>query len=228
MNLAYVEKETKTKKTLTTTKKWKVYSWHTVAKEDSLHLSLQFPNKGHFYIDNLIIKEIPIIRKKIASIKDKRKTKVVEAIDNGDFEQGYTHWNNFGTQQGEEVKFQLNKETPYEGGSAMRVDVIKLGANYWDIQSVKKIHVKKNNRYYVSFYSKSKNKNNDIKVQIQDKNGDIYFPFEFLTTKTDEWEKHEFEFTAVTNNLFFAFHHVSKGLMEYDNISIQKISKKIK
>ncbi len=216
-----VQNKTFTQKIFTLSNKWKVYTWQFIAKEDKLQFSMHFLRKGTFYIDNLIVKEVKRVRKRIWKNSSNRKIKKADVIANGNFEQDLSDWFNLSIDHGE-VIYKLNTQTPNEGKNAMSVEVIKLGANPWSIQSVKKINVKKNKRYLATFYAKADSKNKLVKAQIQDLASEIYLPFEF-TTNTDDWEKHEFEFTAGSNNMNFIFHHMNLGTIEYDNINIQMI-----
>ncbi len=220
-----VQKETYTRKIFAMSNKWEVYSWHFMAKEDDLQLSIQFTQKGTFSIDNLIIKEIKTVKKKIKSIKEDRKTKDVNVITNGKFEKGYDNWDNM-TENGGEAQFDFNIETPNEGKKSMRAEITKLGANPWDIQTKRNLNVKNNNRYLVTFYAKAIDEKKLIKVQIEDHEQEIYLEFEFVTNTG--WEKHEFEFTSYSDSMTFNIHHISLGTIEYDNINIQKIKKKRK
>ncbi len=242
-----IQNKTYTPKTFTLTNQWIEYIWQFTAKENNLQISMQFPQKGTFFVDNLIIKEARRFKKtkinksfrpkpsisstnsrntssnKSSSKKSSSTGSSSNNIYNGDFEIGYEGWNNI-SEEGGQTEYKFNSQTPHGGKKAMRVVVMQFGQNPWSIQSIKSINVKKNKRYRVSFYAKAGGRNKKAKVQIQDHPKKIYLPFEFATSTS--WQKYEFEFNADSDTMELTLQHISSGIMEYDDISIQMIGKK--
>ncbi len=215
-----IQNKTFTPKTFFLDSDWNNYSWQFTAKENDLQLAMQFTQKGTFYIDNIVILETKKGKGILALTKKSKGKKIIE---NGNFEQGYNGWMNM-TDGGGKVEYKLNTTKPFEGRNSMQVMVMRFGNNTWDIQSVSKINVKKGRQYKVTFYSRAGGRNKRVKAQIQDNPKKIYHAFEFKTE--DAWQKHEFEFTAESDTMELTFQHISTGIVEYDNISIEPMGKK--
>ncbi len=236
-----VQNNTQLHKDLELTNKWNNYSWEFNAKENNLELALQFIQEGTFFVDNIIIKEIKKGKSPLAAKKNKinkgykksnntskstytskSSTKTSTIIENGNFESGLSNWVNE-QYNGSYAKFSLNKRSPYAGKNCLRVMTSKFGSNHWDIQSVKKINVKRNKSYKLQFYAKANGSGKKVKVQIQDNPNKIYLVKEFSINKN--WQKYEWSFTAETNTMEVTFQHISKGTMDFDNISFTSISR---
>ncbi len=209
------------------TKQWKQYTWRLTAKEDDLTLALHFTERGKYYVDYIVVKEV---RKNKAKLSPTAKTSINATatrsnavIQNGDFESEFLNWTNM-AEGGSHAVYSINKETPYEGTGSMHVAVKKLGGKEWDVQSTKDINVKKNKRYKLSFYAKSSGGENRVRVQIQNNLEQIYESRTFAIR--DTWSLHEWEFPAKSSAMQYSFLFFSLGTFEFDNIEIKQIKKK--
>ena len=228
---------------LTLSNQWENYAWEFIAKENNLVFSIQYIEAGTFFVDNVSIKEIRSKKGSTTAAKSFKSTKRPTTtssrpiystnntstaainngiIQNGDFESGMSNWNNE-QYNGGVAKFSLNTKSAYSGTNSYRVTTTKFGPNPWDVQSVKKINVRKGKSYKLTFYAKANGTNKKVKVQIQDNTNKAYLPKTFAITS--KWQKFEWSFTAETNTMELSFQHISKGTMDFDNISFEPIAK---
>lgn len=223
---AQLQNTTYTGREFQLTDEWKLYTWESEAKEDDLALAFHFLGKGAYYIDNVVVEKLrKNNNKKPSSNKSASKSsssKSTSMIDNGGFEDGFADWTNVVEGKGK-ADFKLNRRSPYQGESSMKVTLLKPGENPWDVQSLKEINVKKNKTYRLTFYARSVG-NKKVKVQVQDDSKKIYKSNTF--NAGFEWEKFSWDFTAVSSEMQLAIHHIGLGTVEYDSIEIEQIKKK--
>lgn len=223
---AQLQNTTYTGREFQLTDEWKLYTWESKAKEDDLALAFHFLGKGTYYIDNIVVEKLrKNNNKKPSSNNASNKysgSKSTTMIGNGGFEDGFADWVNV-TDGGGKADFKLNRRSPYEGESSMKVTLLKPGKNQWDVQSFKEINVKKNKTYKLTFYARSVG-NKKVKVQVQDDFKKIYKSTTF--NAGFEWEKFSWDFKAGSSQMQLAIHHIGLGTVEYDSIKIEQIKKK--
>lgn len=201
--------------------KWEEYTWVTQAEENNLSLAFHFLGKGYYYIDNVSVKRVrkgSLVSKPGVS-KNVNSEINSDFITNGGFEEGFEGWVNLSEGKGKAL-YKLYRKKAYEGRLSMKVNVLRLGVNPWDVQSIKELSLKKNKKYRIRFYAKSLGEKT-IKVQIQDEDKKIYLVNEFETGF--EWQQYAWVFTAESSNMKLAIHHVNRGTVEFDSFIIEQI-----
>ncbi len=219
---AQLQNTTYTGREFQLTDEWKLYTWESEAKESDLALAFHFLGKGTYSIDDIVIEKLTKNNSKKPSSNKSSGSKSTSMIDNGGFEEGFADWTNVVDGEGK-ADFKLNRRSPYQGESSMKVTLLKPGKNLWDVQSLKEINVKKNKTYRLTFYARSVG-NKKVKVQVQDDSKKIYKSTTF--NAGFEWEKFSWDFTAVSSEMQLAIHHIGLGTVEYDSIKIEQIKKK--
>lgn len=213
-----VQKTTYTSNDYELSTDWKEYQWSFDAKEDDLQLALHFFMEGVFYIDGISIESSGGGAGNSATAAASGPKKGLNLMSNGNFENGYDGWTNL-ADNGANAVYTINDQDAKEGGKGMRTLILALGANPWDAQSLYTFPSIKNQKYKLTFYAKSNGKNKKLRVQFQ-KN--TYTPKDFIIN--DDWKKYEWVIGAKEHDLMFAFHWITPGLFEVDDIQIVQIS----
>lgn len=207
-----VQKTTYTSTDISLTTEWKNYTWNFKAKEDDLELAFQYFEKGIFNIDDVEITEF--IDKDGGNL-----------VYNGSLEKGMEGWINI-IDNGANAVYTINKDTPFEGKNSLRVLVLRLGENTWDISSINNFPSKRGTKYKLTFMAKGNTSGKKLKAQVQHNDRRIYIPKDFVLT--DKWEKYTWVFRARIDDMQIAFQYLSSGLYEIDNLSILPMTKKKK
>ncbi len=211
-----VQNKTYTSIDFEATTEWKEYTWNFEAKEDDLELALHFFEKNTFFIDHITLSQ--------ESNKNKSSA-TTNMIPNGDLENGDEGWINI-IDNGAKAIYSINEDSPYAGKKSLRVLVLSLGANTWDIQSINNFASAKGQKYRLTFMAKASKPSKKIKAQIQHNDKKIYIPKDYILTT--EWKKYEWVFSAQANDMEIAFQYLSTGLYEIDSLSITPVTKKKK
>lgn len=200
---------------------WEEYTYVLEAKESGLALGFHFLEKGFYYIDNIKVRRIKNkVRKAKAQISDdKSYDKKSPYLQNGHFEGGFEGWVNLSGGGGKAI-YKLNRKTAYQGRLSMKVNVLKTGKNPWDIQSVKGLNLKKNRKYRLKFNAKSLGAK-VVSIQIQDLDKDIFLTKKFNTGL--DWQQYNWDFDAESSNMKLVIHHISQGVVEFDNFVIELV-----
>ncbi|WP_299129107.1 carbohydrate binding domain-containing protein [uncultured Winogradskyella sp.] len=209
-----VQNTTYTSIDLELTSALKEYTWDFVAKEDNLELALQYFEIDTFYIDYIEI---------IESVRATGKVK--NLISNGNLEKGTEGWINL-ADNGANVVYTINEDSPFEGEKSLRALVLLLGDNTWDIQSINNFPSVRGTRYELTFMAKADSNGKKIKAQVQHNDKKIYVPKDFVLT--DEWKAYSWSFRAATENMQIALQYLNLGLYEIDELSIVEVVKKKK
>lgn len=193
------------------TNDWEQYSWVTTAEESNLELSIHFLKQGSYLLDKLIIKKDK--RDKYFSNSDKYTD--TNLIENGDFQNGFENWINI-TDGSSKATYKVNSKK--SGRICMKVNVLKLGENPWDVQSITEVPLRKNKTYYLSFNARGLG-NKKIKLLFLDEKRQIYIAKEF--DLEFEWKQYDWQFTAESNDMKLAIHYLDKGIFELDDFELK-------
>lgn len=196
---------------------WEQYVWVTTAEENKLELSIHFLKTGDYFLDNLSIRKV----RKNDLYTNEFNNSDGNLIVNGNFENGFENWINASLGMSKAI-FKLNSKRAYEGKVCMKVNVLKLGKNPWDIQSIMEVPLKKNKKYELRFHARSLGEKT-IKAQFQDEDKGIYIAKEFNTSF--DWKGYTWEITPESNNMKFTVHFIDQGIIELDNFSIKEVRK---
>ncbi len=138
-------------------------------------------------------------------------------IENGNFERELQEWNNLQGDNESYAKFGLETRNTHKG-YAMKVVVLRLGNNDWDVQSITPIKLKKRKHYRLTFYGRTRTPGAAIKAVIQNEE---YSSKDF--TLTTSWSKYTWEFKTVEEILDLKFHFFNKGTFYLDEVYLEKI-----
>ena len=138
-------------------------------------------------------------------------------VSNGSFERDFTGWDNIQGENESSSRFIIERINTHSG-KAMKVVVLRVGANDWDIQSVIKAPIKKRKTYRLEFYGRTRTPGAAIRAVIQNEE---YIAKDFnLTT---EWTKYTWEFKPNEHLEDFKFHFFNTGTFYIDEVSIERI-----
>ncbi len=140
-------------------------------------------------------------------------------IENGNFERELQNWNNLQGENESYAQYTVETRNTHKG-YAMKVNVLRLGANDWDIQSVVpvKIKLKKKKLYRLSFYGRTRTPGAAIRAVIQNQE---YSAKDF--TLTTSWNKYTWEFKTTEEILDFKLHFFNKGTFYVDEVYLERV-----
>ncbi|WMJ74653.1 immunoglobulin domain-containing protein [Cytophagaceae bacterium ABcell3] len=142
--------------------------------------------------------------------------KAQNLINNGDFEDGFTDWQNLsdGTSS---VNFFHETTDTHTGSGAMRVEVIQPGTEAWDAQS---IHVGwasvSGQEYTLTFWAKTISSNSSVRI-VQQNTSYASRDFDITT----EWQQFSWTFVANESNLQLKIHYTDEGTFIFDDFFIE-------
>ena len=187
---------------------WKSFEYTFVAKEDNLEAVFQFINTGTFTIDNVEITVAP----------------EPNPLEGGDFEAGIDSWNNSFDNGANAIFTEENSDLPVpESKKALRALVLKLGGKPWNVASSKEFASKKNAKYLITFYGKSKKPGSKIRFQVQKGSESIYDGKDFIFSP--KWTKYEWIYGAKADDMQVAIQYPNTDLYYIDEVKIKKLSK---
>jgi len=142
---------------------------------------------------------------------------------NHNFENGGLYWstNQF---NGASANFNLSSTDAYEGGTAMCVDVLNNGNNFWDIQLGRSdAYLIAGQHYTLSFWAKAENNGSDLDVSFIHPTN--YFSYIYRNIPlTNTWQQYTIEFISpVTLTTLMNFDLGDEvGETCFDDISLAK------
>jgi hypothetical protein len=114
-------------------------------------------------------------------------------VFNGDFESGYANgWNHRDADNGASATFSDETESPQQGSHALKVDILTLGGNPWNVQSLgPNLNLVTGDEYTLTFWARAASENTAFKVVFQNTQYDGYN----FTLET-KWKPYSATFTA--------------------------------
>lgn len=138
-------------------------------------------------------------------------------IQNSGFEEGQQSWNNYAS-EGSEANF-LIEEDP---SKHLKVEIVQLGANAWDIQSLQKFSSEQGKKYTLKFKAKAKTEGSMVRLQVQKT---TYTGNDFQLTTN--WNTYSWTFEAKENDLELAIHYFEKGIFFIDDVEVTEVIEKV-
>lgn len=124
---------------------------------------------------------------------------------NYNFEEGNLYWLN-NQYNGASANFNLDNTDAPEGSTAMCVDVLNSGNNFWDIQLGRAdVSLVAGERYTLSFWAKAENNGSDLDISFIHPTNYSSYIYRNITL-TDTWQQYTIEFISpITLNVLMNF-----------------------
>jgi len=119
-------------------------------------------------------------------------------LKNGSFEEGQQSWKNYAS-DGSNANFSLESND----SNSLKIDILQLGSNAWDIQSLQSFASEQGKKYILKLKAKAENNGSKIRAQVQKT---TYTSIDLeLTT---DWKEYTWNFESKEDNLELALHEI--------------------